>query len=183
MRLLSLLREQAHLHGLLFCPGGLLGDMGAVFSPCRRYRYALWRRWGAGEYCLFIGLNPSTADETDDDPTTRRCKSFAAAWGYSAVCMANLFAWRATDPAEMRRASDPVGPANDAVLSAVHSQAGISIAAWGTHGHHLARGPTITREYQPLYHIGLTRGRCPRHPLYLPCGVLPEPLPAGQART
>src|ERR1700691_893264 len=67
--------------------------MGAVFSPCRRYRYALWREWGVlpgmpdKGYVLFVGLNPSTADETRDDATIRRCIAFAQAWGYSGLCM------------------------------------------------------------------------------------------------
>lgn len=83
----------------------------AHLSPCRRYRYALWRRWGDGPHAMFIGLNPSTADETADDPTIRRCIAFARAWGYGALCMANLFAYRATQPADMLAQDDPVGPA------------------------------------------------------------------------
>jgi len=83
-----------------------------VFSPCRRYRYALWRKWDAHnpEYALFIGLNPSTGDEVADDPTLRRCVGFAKAWGYGAVCVANLFALRENRPgqdAEARQACRP----------------------------------------------------------------------------
>ena len=81
----------------------------AVFSPCRTYRYALSRVWAADKpYALFIGLNPSTADETLDDPTIRRCIDFAKRWGYGGLVMANLFAYRATDPAVMKRAAEPV---------------------------------------------------------------------------
>ena len=30
----------------------------ANFSPCRRYRYALWRTWGGiTGYAMFVGLN------------------------------------------------------------------------------------------------------------------------------
>ena len=86
----------------------------AVFSPCRTYRYALSRVWAADKpYALFIGLNPSTADETLDDPTIRRCIDFAKRWGYGGLVMANLFAYRATNPSEMKAATDPVGVAND----------------------------------------------------------------------
>lgn len=71
----------------------------ARFSLCRRYRYDLWRRWDISKgYAMFIGLNPSTADKTADDPTIRRCIGFARSWGYGALCMTNLFAFRATDP-------------------------------------------------------------------------------------
>ena len=75
-------------------------ERGADISPCGRYRYSLWRKWGPGATCMFVGLNPSTADETADDPTIRRCMAFARDWGYGALCMANLFAYRATDPAD-----------------------------------------------------------------------------------
>ncbi len=84
----------------------------AHLSICRRYRYALLRRWGEGKNAMFIGLNPSTADETADDPTIRRCVSFAKAWGFGGLCMANLFAYRATNPADMLMQADPIGPDN-----------------------------------------------------------------------
>jgi hypothetical protein len=82
-----------------------LGDdlgMGAEFSDCGTYRYALWRTWNALQPgVLFVGLNPSTADATTDDPTIRRCIGFAKRWGYGGITMANVFAYRATDPREM----------------------------------------------------------------------------------
>ncbi|GHX72979.1 hypothetical protein VCSRO16_3593 [Vibrio cholerae] len=69
----------------------------AELSKCRKYRYALWRTWDSDKpFAMFIGLNPSTADEKNDDPTLRRCINFAKSWGYGGVCMANLFAFRAT---------------------------------------------------------------------------------------
>ena len=77
----------------------------ATFSECRKYRYTLWRRWDglfASGYAMFIGLNPSTADETNDDPTIRRCIGYARDWGYGGLCMTNLFAFRATLPKNMK---------------------------------------------------------------------------------
>src|SRR5881409_728405 len=70
-----------------------------TFSPCRTYRYTLWRHWAEGTgRAMFVCLNPSTADETEDDPTLRRCMAYAKHWGFRAVCMTNLFAYRATRP-------------------------------------------------------------------------------------
>jgi hypothetical protein len=80
---------------------------------------------------MFVGLNPSTADETSDDPTIRRCIAFAKSWGYSALCMTNLFAYRATDPKIMKKAQYPVGPDNDDYLKMLSAGAGVVIAAWG----------------------------------------------------
>lgn len=92
---------------------------------------------------LFIGLNPSTADETDDDPTIRRCVGFAKNLGYGGLCMANLFAYRATVPSVMMSARDPVGPVNDEWLSRLSSDAGIIIAAWGNNGIFLGRSKSV----------------------------------------
>ena len=61
---------------------------------------------------LFIGLNPSTADGIDDDPTIRRCIRFAKDRGYGRLSVANLFAYRATRPADLRRTRHPIGKAN-----------------------------------------------------------------------
>lgn len=154
----------------------------AVFSPCRRYRYELWRKWGDGPYAMFIGLNPSTADETKDDPTIRRCIAFAKAWGYSALCMTNIFAFRATDPDVMKRERNPFGENNQHHLLKCASEAGIVIAAWGVHGTHangdLAVRDLLSRIGVTLQCLGRSKDGHPRHPLYLKADCKPFPLNA-----
>jgi len=145
----------------------------AVFSPCRRYRYELWRKWSDAPACVFIGLNPSTADETQDDPTIRRCIAFARSWGHGALGMFNLFAFRATDPKEMLSTEDPVGPDNDRVLSSLPSAASMIVAAWGTHGAHLSRDKTVLSLLPKLHALRLTKDGHPSHPLYLPSNLTP----------
>ena len=87
---------------------------GARFSDCRLYRYQLWRIWDEGRpYLNVIGLNPSTADETRDDPTIRRCIDYAKRWNYGGLFMTNIFAFRATLPAVMKKQVEPVGSDND----------------------------------------------------------------------
>ncbi len=90
-------------------------EQSAVFSPSRKYRYVLRREWGDTErkMAVFIGLNPSTADETTDDPTIRRCMGYARDWGCSGLYMLNLFAVRATDPKDMLADLNPVGADNE----------------------------------------------------------------------
>lgn len=119
----------------------LFASSTARFSPCRRYRYELWRRWDVptAPFAMFIGLNPSTADETADDPTIRRCIRFARDWGFGGLLMTNLFAFRATDPAVMKAEAEPVGPENSAIIQSNACNAGIIIAAWGVHGVHMGR--------------------------------------------
>lgn len=160
----------------------IVGKMGsgAEFSPCRRYRYTLWRHWtGASEagrgYAMFIGLNPSTADEVRDDPTVRRCVGFARAWGFDALCMTNLFAYRATDPKQMLAEDDPVGRDNDQHLAVVAARARIVVAAWGAHGTHRDRHLRVKAMLPDLHYLKLTKAGQPGHPLYLRGDLRPLP--------
>ncbi|WP_298851855.1 DUF1643 domain-containing protein [uncultured Ruegeria sp.] len=151
----------------------------AVYSDCEMYRYSLTRIWDPeGKRALFVMLNPSTATEVQNDPTVERCERRARALGFGAFQVTNIFAWRDTDPHKMRAATDPVGPENDrAILDGVQWADQI-IAAWGTHGAHLERGPaveTLLRETgQPLFHLGLTKDGHPKHPLYIAYTQQPE---------
>ncbi len=148
----------------------------AVYSPCARYRYVLWRHWGwdisaGGRQVGFVMLNPSTATEVQNDPTVERCERRARALGFDGFGVANIFAFRATDPRVMRAQQDPVGPGNDAAISDLAASVDMLICAWGTHGAHLGRGTdveTLLRALgRPLHHLGLTQGGAPKHPLYI----------------
>lgn len=151
----------------------------AEFSKCRTYRYSLWRDLNMLHpempgYVLFIGLNPSTADENLDDPTIRRCKGFAQAWGYGSLCMANLFAYRNTEPAAMKVAADPIGIENDWYLQHLATNASLVVAAWGTHGAYMNRGDTVRKMIPNLHYLRLTKSGFPEHPLYLPGDLVPQ---------
>ncbi len=148
---------------------------GAALSRCRRYRYALWRTWDPElPRVVFVALNPSTADAQLDDPTLRRCMGFARAWGYGGVITANLFAWRATDPKELLRADDPVGPRNDRWLRRLTRGAPLVIAAWGNHGDLLGRADIVRRRIAPLHCLQVTARGLPAHPLYQPATRIPK---------
>jgi hypothetical protein len=143
-----------------------------IFSADRRYRYTLHHRWAElfEERCvMWIGLNPSTADEQALDPTLRRIRAFSTAWGYTAFAMTNLFAFRATDPRVMMMESDPVGPENDRVLVETARRCDLVVAAWGVHGDHLARAEAVCRllEGVTLVCLGITQAGSPKHPLYV----------------
>lgn len=157
------------------------GDIrrGAGFSRCKRYRYWLSRTWDAsGEYCLFIGLNPSTADAQVDDPTIRRIMGFAHSWGYGGVIVANLFAWRASRPEDLKRALDPVGPRNNYWLRRLASESNAVIAAWGNEGGFRQRDQYVLKRIPQLKCLGVTSQGYPRHPLYVRKSVTPERLSA-----
>ena len=148
----------------------------ALYSDCETYRYALSRVWDqAAGQLAFLMLNPSTATELRNDPTIERCERRARALGFGGIEIVNLFAFRATRPADLRRASDPVGPGNDAVLAQRCASARLVIAAWGVHGALLDRGPEVARRLPcRLHHLGMTQQGHPRHPLYVPYTVQPQ---------
>lgn len=144
----------------------------AHYSDCERYRYDLTRVWDTqGRKVAFVMLNPSTATEVQNDPTVERCERRARALGYGAFRVCNIFAWRDTDPKLMRKATEPIGTANDQAIIEACIWADTVVAAWGTHGEHLARGPaveTLMRNAgKPLHHLGLSKAGHPKHPLYI----------------
>ena len=143
----------------------------ALYSSDLRYRYALTRVWAPGPRVLFVMLNPSTETEVQNDPTVERCERRARALGFGGFAVANIFAFRATDPRVMRDEPDPTGPANDATLLTLAASHDRIICAWGTHGAHLDRGAQVEALLRStgrdLYHLGLTQAGHPRHPLYI----------------
>lgn len=157
----------------------------AIFSKCRAYRYTLVRDFPQDDmfavkqesYVQFVGLNPSTADETKDDPTIRRCINFSKAWGYQRFVMTNLFAFRSTNPDVMMEHSEPIGEQNDYYLTEVAKGAGIIIAAWGKHGAHLNRAAHVMSILPPekLHRLRLNKDGSPEHPLYIPADTKPTP--------
>lgn len=155
----------------------------AVYSECERYRYLLTRVWSPGARALFVMLNPSTATEVQNDPTVERCERRARALGFGAFRVVNIFAWRATDPREMRAAADPMGPDNDAAITESVGWADAIVCAWGTHGAHLGRGAAVERLLRAtgrdLLVLGLTQAGHPQHPLYIGYDRQPRPWPGG----
>lgn len=187
-------------------------SQGAQISIDGRYRYRLWREWrngntpdenwlwmyeddgtpaldgggyhlGTPKSVLFIMLNPSTADAAVDDPTIRRCVGFCKAWGYDRLEVANLFAYRTKDPAELLALSDadnPEGPENSATIERLieapeaffGSAVDKIVCAWGNHGAHLGQDETVLgwlagRE-QDCFALRISKDGHPGHPLYLP---------------
>lgn len=151
----------------------VFGTGTATFSACRRYRFTLTRSWGqpTDPFLMVIGLNPSTADAAQDDPTIRRCIGFARDWGFGHLVMTNLFTIRTKDPAIMRAEPQPVGQGNDDVLVGIANRAGLVLAAWGVHGGHQGRAAAVFRrlrkEGRTIKSLGTTMDGFPRHPLYV----------------
>lgn len=143
---------------------------GAGFSPCRTWRYALWRTWGEAtpsKSIAFCGLNPSTADERLDDPTITRCIRYALGWGYEHFVMLNAFGFRSTDPRGLKKTDDPVGPGNDAAIAYYATQVDCVVVAWGIHCPR-ERAESVLKLVGPkAFCLGKNMDGTPKHPLYL----------------
>lgn len=148
--------------------------MGAVISPCGEYRYLLTRPAETPSpergTALFLMLNPSTADAELDDPTIRRCRGFAKAWGCAGLTVANLYALRSSDPSHLWGHQDPVGPENDAWLKQVAEEYGDIVCAWGANADR-DRAAEVAALLEAsgarLWCLGTTKTGAPRHPLYI----------------
>ena len=167
-------------------------ESGATFSPCRRWRTLLWRRWDESKpVANFLMLNPSTADEVKLDPTCSRARDYAQRWGFGSIHITNIFAWRATDPEEMKAVKDPVGPGNDAAIVRAAREAAIVVCAWGNHGAFLDRScrviALLKEKKVQLHALRVNAGGEPAHPLYLPGSLRPKrwraPRPASAPAT
>lgn len=140
----------------------------AIIDSTEVYRYALVREWDeALPRVCFVMLNPSVADAVTDDPTVRRCMSFARRWGMGSIEVVNLYAYRATSPRALWFASDPVGPENDRYIDVAATRAAVVVAAWGAHGTHGGRYAAVLCRLNAPRCLGLTLSGQPRHPLYV----------------
>ena len=153
-------------------------EKNVVFSPCWLYRYFLRRELPGYDEALrkrivFIMLNPSTADEIQNDPTVTRCINFAVRWGYNELVVLNIFALRSTDPKELYRAADPIGEDNDDWIKRIAGADGQDVVcAWGVHGAFNRRGGDVMNTLllstaAKVYVLGWTKDGHPKHPLYL----------------
>lgn len=159
--------------------------MSATISADGKYRYDLTRYdKSAGDLtspCIFIMLNPSTADAEKDDATIRRCRGFARSWGYGRLIVLNLFAFRATKPDELKKVDDPVGPLTDDFLRRYLKIAsrwnGLIVCAWGTHGVYRGRCAFVLDTIEAMgcrpMALRVTKDGHPSHPLYLPKNLKP----------
>jgi len=173
-------RIDRHIHAF--------GTDTASFSSDRVYRYVLTRTWGEAPPVVWVMLNPSTADCFTDDPTIRRVRNFTHRLAPEAggLAVVNLYGLRATDPNELWRHPDPVGPSGDYYLGSRTIGAELVIAAWGTHGARNGRGAQVTAALTDagvkLMCLGTTVDGHPRHPLYLHGDTELEPYLGGGGR-
>lgn len=148
----------------------------AQFSPDRRYRYALYREWNKDKpVVMFIGLNPSTANETEADPTITRVTNFARYWGYGGFYMMNLFGIVSSKPEILLTDPDPVGD-NDQWLDEIAIKCDRIVFAWGVFKQARSRAEDVKKRYPGAYCLKKTKDGHPWHPLYVAANTQPIPF-------
>ena len=144
----------------------------ALISDCKKYRYKLSRQWNRdGSMIMFIMLNPSTADADIDDPTIRRCISFAKSWGAGGFYVGNLFAYRSKTPKDLLSALDPIGEENKNHLNDMLNDSVFAVCAWGNFPIIKKLKPEtlnfLKNKHVPFRCIDTSINGTPKHPLYL----------------
>ncbi len=148
-------------------PGPPVEQASACLSDDGRYRYQLDRWWASGDRLVWVMLNPSTADAAVDDPTIRRVRGFTRREGYDGFVVVNLFALRATNPAQLTAVEDPEGPANRDRLAAILNRPVDVVVAWGANPAAVPMADLIRTWRPDARSLGHTKAGAPRHPLYV----------------
>lgn len=153
---------------------------GAVLSECRTFRYVLTRTWGPSPPLTAVGLNPSTADDFEDDATTLKLMGIARRCGSGGLVLLNAYAYRARDPKRLAKAEDPIGPDNDPYL-ACYLRSAFVLVGWGARcdPERAAAVMRLIPMGQHAFCLGRTANGQPKHPLYVPYETLFVPHPAG----
>ncbi|WP_167761762.1 DUF1643 domain-containing protein [Blastococcus sp. CT_GayMR19] len=142
-----------------------------LYSPDRVFRYAFGRWWGdvdLAKTAIWVLLNPATGDtDRRPRPTLNRCIARSRALAANGLVIVNLFAFRHTDPKQLRAADDPIGPANDEALKVLTGAGLETIAAWGAHGRLKGRSQEVAPLLSHPRCLGTTSRGEPRHPLYV----------------
>ena len=142
-------------------------DWGAEFSDCRKYRYVLWRIWDRSKPMVqFIGLNPSTANETESDPTIKSVGRIAKSNGYGGIFMTNCFPYVSTDPNQLRGFGNT--ETNTEWLARVTLLCKDVVFAWGSFKivAELNRHTELMLQFPDALCIHINANGCPKHPLY-----------------
>lgn len=152
-----------------------LSDKGATFSECRKFRYRLWRIWDTSlPLLMFIGLNPSIADQGRNDPTITRVIGFAKRWGYGGFYMMNCYPLISPHPSALRPFVDTPFydielEINDKYLRETADKVARVVFCWGA-------CDLVTKTYRAKYlramfpeawALVINADGSPRHPLYV----------------
>ena len=137
----------------------------AEFSIDKKERYSLKREWDKSKNkILYIMLNPSLADDKNDDPTIRRLISFTKKYNYGGFLVGNIFTTITPNPKEIDK-SKGISDKNFEKLLKLINEVDQIVYAWGDN----IEEPQLLKELvlNPKC-FGKNLNGSPKHPLYLP---------------
>lgn len=147
-----------HSHSIVFF------DKEAIFTDNRKYRLMLRRIWDNRKpTAACIGLNPSTANEDDDDTTITNLCKLLDTMGYGSLVMLNLFSLVSTKPAALRSHPNP-NKGNDEAIDYWTRGADV-IFCWGSFTVAQYRAKQIIKKFPNGLCFGKTAKGEPMHPL------------------
>lgn len=161
----------------LFDPETQAEEKGAIISKNGTYRYQLYRIWDRSKpLVLWVMLNPSKADGGVDDNTIKKLRRFTKAWGYGGFYVGNIFAYRSTDPKELKKVkADAMGLDNVWHILDMAPKCELRILAHGN-----SPIPKYGFNFKSLsldwHYLRLTKKGNPYHPLYLKEDLKPIPF-------
>jgi hypothetical protein len=143
---------------------------GAIFSEDKKYRYALWRIQNPTKPILgVVGLNPSKADGSNNDPTVvrlivRTSTIFATFGGF---ILTNLHGLVSTDPNALLNNPNAVGELNDYYIKQMVSLTTCQLCGWGSFKPVLKRSPIVYKMLPNPICFAVNADGQPKHPLYV----------------
>jgi hypothetical protein len=149
-------------------------ENGAIFSEDKRFRYSLWRIWNDKKpLIMFIGLNPSIANDESNDRTVSKLIKYTEAWGFGGFYICNLFAFITPYPKELKKAESPTGEKNNHYLLETATKCEKIVCMWGNHGSFKERDKEVTAMFSKMHCLDKTKSGQPKHPLYLSAHLKP----------
>ena len=137
----------------------------AEFSIDKKERYSLKREWDKSKNkILYIMLNPSFADDKDDDPTIRRLINFTKKFNSGGFLVGNIFTTITPNPKELDK-SKGMSDKNFEELIKLINKVDQIVYAWGSS----IEEPQLLKKLvlNPKC-FGKNLNGTPKHPLYVP---------------
>ena len=137
----------------------------AEFSIDKKERYSLKREWDKSKNkILYIMLNPSFADDKNDDPTIRRLINFTKKFNYGGFLVGNIFTTITPNPKELDK-SKGMSDKNFEELIKLINKVDQIVYAWGSS----IEEPQLLKKLvlNPKC-FGKNLNGTPKHPLYVP---------------
>tara|TARA_B100001250_G_C19796692_1_gene789041 strand:+ start:2009 stop:2458 length:450 start_codon:yes stop_codon:yes gene_type:complete len=139
-------------------------EAGAIIN--KNKRYSLWRIWNQNlPKVLYVMLNPSLANNSQDDNTIKRLNYFTKKFGFGGFYVGNIYPHITPYPKILYRLNLHFSNKNNFYLNSMIKKSEKIVFAWGNCKE---RPLWIEKSVQTPFCFGHNKNGSPKHPLYLP---------------